>query len=330
MSINYSLENMQVLITWEEIFPITKDTSSMKETLPTRAIIISPGWPLKIGPVKGMRKIGEAFANTFGERTYLIYTYCDQNVSQPMYYHAQTICKFLIEKKLKSIIFVGHSQGGIKSIDAAVQLLDMGADICVEGLVLINSSGLNNIGTWTFLRRQVVDLNIKTCLAIIKESAHEPSSQKFRSFIENLTTFGGASEFFRAIWIDMKPSPKAFLLRFKNEVIEGTTKSPQLEKVEAPVIIIQGAKDHSFNTDKVLVQNGTQTNTAKTGHAKVCVEDLFPHSPYVRLLRVERFGIHLLPFFRPKAIAQASRQLLKKYQDERALTTIGDNLSEEK
>jgi pimeloyl-ACP methyl ester carboxylesterase len=285
---------MQVLVTWEEIFPITKETSSTKEASPARAIIISPGWPLKIGPVRGMRKVGEAFANTFSEKTYLIYTCSRQNVEQPMYYHAQAICKFLAEKKLKSIIFVGHSQGGIKSIDVATQLQHVCLDIHVEGLILINSSGLNDIDKWTFLRLQVVDLNIKTCLAIIKESALEPSLQKkFRSLVKNIAIFCGASEFFRAIWIDIKPSPRAFLSRFKSEVIEGTTKSPQLEKVEAPVIIIQGEKDHSFNTDKVLVQSSAQINSDfKTEdfsvfndnkYTKVLVENLFPHSPYCGL-----------------------------------------------
>src|SRR5262245_48313556 len=172
MSKRYDLEHIQVLVTWEEILP------DGKETLPEKAFLFLPGWPLKEAPAKSMRRIGEEFANNFGARTYLIYTQSKQIVTHPMYHYAQAVCKFLAElaeKGIKSIILAGLSLGGLKAIDIVVRLQEMRLGIRVEGLILINSAGLNDIDEMTLLRRQAMELTVKILLMILRESAAEPS-----------------------------------------------------------------------------------------------------------------------------------------------------------
>ena len=323
MSKRYDLEHIQVQVTWEEFLP------TGKEFPPEKAVLFLPGWPLKEAPAKSMRRIGEEFANNFGARTYLIYTQSKQIVTHPMYHHAQAVCKFLAElaeKGIKSIILSGLSQGGLKAIDTVVRLQEMELGIRVEGLVLINSAGLNDIDEWTLLWRQFVDLTVKIFLIILRESAREPSlRKKITSLRENMIVLlRGAGDFFFSIRVDARPSLRTFFSRFKNEVVETATRSPYLDQLSVPIVIIQGTKDRCFDTDRILTQAKAQTGTSEVFDARVKsppvfskaakkqnpVEDLFPRSPYVRLVRGQKFGNHLLPLFQPGAVAQASLYVL--------------------
>lgn len=312
MSMRYDLEEIQVLVTWEEFLPNGKEPS------PEKTVLFFAGWPLKEAPVKGMRRIGEEFANNSGARTYVIYTKGDRVVTEPSYHHALAVCKFLSEKKIKRIILAGNSQGGLKAIDTIIRLQELSLDIQIEGLILINSSGLNNISGWTFLRRQIVDITIKTWLMILRESAREPSfRKKIISLRENVAILNsGTHDYLFAIWKDIRPSLRAFLSGFINEVIEGTTRSPYLDQISVPIVIIQGAKDRSLDNDRVLIQAKYSPIFSKNAKKQISVEDLFPCSPYVRLLRIQKYGHHLLLFFRTRSIAKVSLHLLKNYNKE--------------
>jgi hypothetical protein len=134
----------------------------------------------------------------------------------------------------------------------------------------------------------------------------------------------GAGDFLSALWLDARPSLRAFFSRKKNEVVEAATRSPYLDQVRIPIVIIQGAKDRSFDTDRILTQAKDRPGTFELFDARakgspmlsqdqkkqIPVEDLFPRSPYVRLVRAQKFGIHLLPLFQPGAVAQASLYVL--------------------
>lgn len=327
----YDLGHTQIAVIWQEILTPGGDAASNK------AVLFLPGWPLK-EPVETLRRVGEQIARSSQMRTYVVYTKNQQIVPNSSYPEAKAVCEFLAEMHLTQITLVGYSQGGIKAIDTIV-LLQQAAnlDICVEGLILINSAGLNEVNAWKFVVTQVVDLTLKTWLAILEESLSKPSlREKLAALKENVALeMRGSRDFLGAVWKEVRPSLRGFFTRLREEIDETISRSPYLDRIEVPIVLVQGAKDHSFDTENLRTRPGRQSahddsrgatskgsfSSSKDNRRQIFAVNLFPHSPYVRAVRAQKFGTHLLPVFRPKGVAQASFYLLQRFR-RRAETSV--------
>jgi pimeloyl-ACP methyl ester carboxylesterase len=322
MSKTFSLDQTQVVVTWQEILPA-------EGTVSDEFILFLPGWPLK-EPVKTLHRVGEQFAKSSHLRTYIIYTKNQQIVPNSSYPEAQAICQFLAEAQLSRITLVGFSQGSIKAMNIIALLQEMKLGIRVEGLILINSAGLTEVSEWKFVIRQLVDLTLKTWLSILRESLSRPSlREKFATFKANaVLNVHGTRDFLGAVWKEARPSLRGFVIRLKEEIRETTSKNPYLDRIEVPTVLVQGTRDHSFDMQYLRTQPETQpahgilqkdsnrrmSLSARGGKGQIFAVDLFPHSPYVRVVSAHKFGTHLLPIFRSQGVARASFYLLQRFR----------------
>lgn len=316
----YDVEDTPVLVSWQEFIRVDQ------EPLLEKAVIFFPGWPLRADS-KSIRELSEEFANSSGARTLVIHTRSEQIILNPIYQEARAVCGFLAEQKLKNITLIGYSQGAIKAIDTIVFLQETKPNIQVEGLILIVPVGLNNVVAGALIRRYVTDFLITSLLAVLREIGRKPSlREKLDSLVESMVLIvRSCLSFFLAILKEVKLSRLGYLHRFTNEVKEMSQRSPYLDKIGVPIVLIQGAYDHVSDRASILTQTKAQaikvglqdqteerSKTDKKIKEQILIESLFPQSPDIRIVKAQKFGTHLLPLFRSKPVAKASLYLLQR------------------
>src|SRR5438067_10759124 len=98
-----------------------------------------------------------------------------------------------------------------------------------------------------------------------------------------------------------------------------------LNRIRVPIILVQGNWDRVSDSRKItaLIEEKSilKTHLFKDcpllspyiAEKQVASKYLFPQSPYVRIVKVEKFGVHLLPFYRSNSIARVTFYLLRRY-----------------
>jgi len=317
----YDVEGTRVLVTCREFLPKGNKFSANK------AIIFFPGWPLR-SDSKSIQILCEELANYSGARAYAIHTRNEQVMPNSLYQETKAVCKFLEESEVKEFILVGYSQGGIKAINTIIHLEEISADLHVYGLILIVSVGLNEISSGELARRYIADFLIKSLGVIVAEVARNPSlRKKFRSLVDNLSVAAHAClDFFICILKEAKASNRNYFTRFQNELQEMAKKSPYLDQIRVPIVLVQGAKDRVSDYGRMLTQAkdkasqvGLQDTEAENSHTPsqntskpVLTAHIFSQSASIRMIEAEKFGTHVLPLFRSKSVARVSLYLLQR------------------
>ena len=246
-----------------------------------------------------------------GIKTYVIHTRSEQIIPDSLFEEAQAACEFLVEKEIKTVTLVGYSQGSIKAIDTAFLLLKKGLFIQVEGLILIDPVGLNEISNVKLVRRYVIDSLITSPLVQLKESARKASLRgKSISLIKNaILSINIYIAFLLALMKEIKISQFKYFSRFKNELKEMSQLSSYIGELSVPIILILGTEDRVSDNYNILSRltelHDTTTKSFKKKRNETLAKCLFPRSSYVSILNAKKFGSHLLPLLRSKAVAQS-------------------------
>lgn len=316
----YNVEGTKVLVTWREF------SQKDKGYLHDRALIFFPGWPLR-AESKSIQELSKELANNSGLRTFIIHTRSEQIIPDSIYLEMHAVCKFLAEQELKYITLVGYSQGSIKAIDTIVLLQEMNPTMHTEGLILMVPVGLNDFHCGTLIRSYIWDFFITTPLVILREifKKHQMKN-KLLALVEIMVLASKAFfSFFYCILREMMISHLRYLSRFRNEVREIAKKSPYLDQIRVPIILIQGVSDLVSDQNKILAQIKVQAQKVglqdQSEKALISYKDLSPQllkkylfsqSSSIKLVNAQKLGSHSLPIFRSKTVARASLYLLRK------------------
>jgi pimeloyl-ACP methyl ester carboxylesterase len=317
----YHVEGTQVLLTYQGFLP--KD----KEALRNKAVIFIPGWAWRADS-KSIEGLCEELAYNSEAETFVICTRNEQVTPDSLDQEAKAVCKFLAENELKEITLVGYSQGGIKAINTLIHLQEMHSSMHIEGLILIDSVGLNEVDSHELAKRFIVDLLIKSPLMIMRELERKPGiRKKLLSFIENVPLATSVCfELIQCILKEVRTSNLSYFSRVQNELREMAKINPYLERIRVPIVLIQGLKDRVSDCERIITQTrekSAQTLSQDSGRGillgpkkninkRILAENVFPQSPYVRMIEAEKFGTHGLPLFRSKSVARVSLYLLQR------------------
>ena len=301
----------------------TPELSKSKERdTAERATIFLPGWAVTAsdGAMKGL---SQAFADSAEGKVYTVTTRSEKvdEKADQIYEEAQAISKFIKERGIKEVTLAGHSQGGDKAINVA-RILQSDPELAIDGLILLSPVGLYEqkpLGVaGRFAKDTLLDTPPTLAGDVLKNKRFTVSNRGMRA----------AMDIVMNIVKEIGKSGVDYPKRLKKEVSEMSELNPRLPEIQVPVVIVAGAQDPVSNPrrivpkmeeEKIMKQWEEEQATEKEGDSidpreEFLKDNVFPRSPYVRMVIPEKLGHHGLPHFRPESVANASMYLLKRYQ----------------
>ncbi len=281
-----------------------------------------------------------------GKRTLAISTQAKSVDPESLMKEAEATRQYIVENGLDKLILVGHSQGGVDAINLATLLQEKNPEIKVEGIVLVDSVGLYEQGSFELARKFIQDAGPNTTADVIKNLSGTALSKIGIRKSERDTSFMGRSlkagqDIGKGIYGAIRQYGLEYVLkRFPNEVKEMASKSKNLDKLTVPIILVNGERDIVSAPTRVMPKEEqdriTQARQERVDLAREERKDLpkgerwpqdpnwkdetgefmrenvFPHSPYVRRIIASKEGEHGLSLWRD--VAKASLFLIERSQ----------------
>ena len=285
-----------------------------------QTVIFLPGWAMS-AESSAVTALGQSFAERSKAKAYAITsrTESDPGTEDVLLKEAEAISKFIKEKGLTNVILAGHSQGGDKAIDLTT-ILQNNPEIQVHGLILLDAVGLYDQTPGSLAKNFAKDALVNTPLTMAKKVVSDPQVAARGLAAGNAVTAG--------IFREIGKSGIAGIKRMKDEVKSMAQMNPRLAQIEVPVILMSGTDDPVSNPEKILPPGEEKrmieewrkkdeaegTSTYIDPREKFLQEDIFPESPYIRMVTPEKLGHHGLPLLRSESVANASLYLLKRYE----------------
>lgn len=302
----YEVEGSNVQVAWK-IFEPTQALSSQETNNREKAIVFLPGWSIT-EKAKSSDILCQKFSDYSQSPTFIVDTRPEQIAPDFLGRNAEAVRQFIKEKGLKDLTIVGNSLGGSETIHLVASLQQRNPDIKINGLVLLDSMSLYNqseagivvnwardlANTLTDLRNppkftgdnELVGQNIK----YLQDGIIEILKEVMRSHLIN--------------W------PK----REINEIRAMAKANPDLGKIKAPIVLIQGAHD-LLSKPKEIVPQVTNIKDLQElqERERFLKENIFTSSPYIRMIVPEKMGHHNVSYSRPESVAKTSLYLLKRW-----------------
>lgn len=291
------------------------------------AVIFLPGWSLDAG-TKSAREVGQAFADAGGRKVFVVDAKPDKVVDDTLYKEAGAISRLVEESGVKKITISGYSEGGIRAVDLAVILQKHYPDIVVDGVVLMESAGLYDQGSKKgFVGNFVKDTVVTPINLLQGDGTTLATGLKAGTDV----LFGMLKEIGR--------TNRHYPERVRSQIREMVNTQTHLGEVKAPVILVQGVEDLVSNPEKIIPgykdlddktlgygksEPGPEgKKSERLSHAlynplreEFLQENLFPESPYVRMVTGEKLSHHAIPILRARQVATDSLYLIERFKRE--------------
>ena len=296
-------------------------------------IVFLPGVGLDVD-TKTAEDIGEAFAqNKNGGETYVIRAKVRENIEDTMGVENDEIIKFLDENGLENFVLAGQSQGGDRAISIAAEIGER-----IRALVLVDAVGLYEQKPGELAAKFFKDSGVDTTPAVI--------SHLFKGRKDKLSTLKrglqSGSDIIFGIIKDIVNIGRANKLesteRVKKEVEELAKVNPRLSEIRVPVVLISGAEDPISDPERIApIQKEIYSTEMMTDLGKELYgndrakeaqlrnirarneyvkNNLFPNSPWCKVIVPEKMAHHGLQIFRPEAVANAALGLIERGERE--------------
>lgn len=266
---------------------------------------------------KSARRIGEEFAESTGNETFVISTRSESRDDETdnLYEESQAVAKFIKDQGITEVTLVGWSEGGDKEVNVAT-ILQNDPDIKVKGLILVDSVGLYEQKPGHLARGFAEDSLVITPVSLAR---HLRNTDVIKNGVRaTLDIAAGVAH-------EVRESRLSFFSELKDEVREMAVANPRLAEINIPIVIISGAKDPISDPDKIVppaevekLKQLIETEEALYGKGAFqdprevfLRENVFPNSPYIRLVEARKLGHHGLPLFRE--VADSTNYLLDRY-----------------
>lgn len=314
----YNLESGSIVEVSARELNGNKEPEGKQEKMPKGAIIFLPGWGMD-AENETARKLGGAFADGSQGLTYAITTRAEaMHEKDTLLEEAKAIAQFIKEKGIKEVTLAGHSQGGDKAINV-VTILQEDLGMQVKGLVLIGATGLYSQTPTGLVAGFSKDSLLNTPKTLARNARKHPEAIAQGNKATTDLVFG----IIREIAKSRLDYPKRFL----TEIREMAAVNPRLAALKVPIVLLTGAYDPISNPEKIIPageedkimeawkreEETPERETFIDPREKFLQKNLFPNSPYVRMVIPEKFGHHGIPLFRTASVARASLYLLKRF-----------------
>ncbi len=272
------------------------------------ALIFLPGWEVSVTD-KTTIDMGTEFAENGHTQVYMLTA--EGKKMQPKQdntsaergedIEARALAEFIKEKGITQVTLAGYSWGGEKAITLAHVLKDS-PQLSVQGLILLSPVGLYDQQPRELTKNLIQD----SFISMPKEIASDKNiSSNFKKWFHVATDVGKGL---------MRNTARqgSMVGRIRKDVTAMSEKNPYLEEVDVPVVIVTGEHDSVSDSTKIVTDNKVK-NHEREAFLK---ENLFPQSPFVRMVVAEKMGNHGLAHFRSKQVANATLYLLERYHRE--------------
>ncbi len=307
-----------VEVTWEE-FPAAEQDEKMK----TKGVIFLPGFGLESG-FQSVRAIGEGLRDFSRVATYTVNTRLEtaKSSDDSIMEQAQAIKKFIKDQGITELTIFGYSQGGDKAIDL-VSLLQNDSELQLNGIVLIDSTGLYQQDKNGLAKKFIKDAAVDTPLSMIKQLWQANYSKKQRMSMLKKGVMAGL-DVVTGVVKDALYFKQDYPQKLDKEVADMADLNLHLADVKIPVIIISGDKDPISDPAKIVppaeedrivreIEQDLDNSKFVDPREKYLQETLLPNSPYVRMIIGKKMGHHSLPYFRPESVARVGLYALERY-----------------
>lgn len=271
----YRIEGTNIEVAWRKFEPNTRIGDKPPNS--HQAIVFLPGWGYT-ELSKPTAEITQALANYSNLTSWAIDTYTQRGGSHSLRKEALAVDQLLCDKGIRQTTVVGQSQGGSQAVYLAA------LSEKVDALILLDSMGLYGQKLSQFLPRYFIE-NFSSRL-----KPDLRSRILHRQYMKH-----GMNEILRQI--KLAGGVHRYPHRLFEELKEMLGQNPKNSQINVPVIIVHGANDRTVEVKGIIP-----------------VENVFPKSPYVRMVVAEKMGYHGLPAFRPEQVARASLYLLSRWQ----------------
>ncbi|MCL5970875.1 MAG: alpha/beta hydrolase [Patescibacteria group bacterium] len=302
----YDVEGTNITVSYNTFLPAETITP---EDL-TRAVLFIPGWSIPENAAS-LKPIGQELADYSKGRAFIVDTTTEKVAEGSLAQEAKALVEFAKKRGFKNLTLVGNSQGGAQVIHLAAILKEQHPQIQVEGIGLFDPVTLYEQGRGELFTNYVKDI-IKTSAAIT-----HPPKMKGRNEVLNQNmkyTKDGIVGILKGV---MHARALGWPLKIWNEISEMAKANPNLAKIDVPVVIIQGAHDKVSNPAEIIPNqdpNSTKAYADKADEREEGLKNIFPNSPYVRLLVPEKMGYHNVSYSRPESSARTVLYMLERYK----------------
>lgn len=318
----YQIESGETIEVTAKTFDyLPKDAEPTSESRETEQnVVFLPGWKMAADSA-AVEKLGTAFAERSRGKAFAVTTRSEEMpaAKDGLYKEAMAISRFIKEKGLTNVVLAGHSQGGDKAIDLAT-ILQQDPELRLKGLLLLDAVGLYEQEPKSLAKDFVRDSLLNTPVTMFKKLFKNPGAVS-QSLKAGNSIVGG-------IFKEMAKSGSKSLERMKGEVQTMARQNPRLNQIQVPVILMAGVEDLVSDPGKIIPQGEEErilaeweqkdaeagTETFIDPREKFLQEEVFPQSPYIRMVVPEKMGHHGLPLFRSESVANASLYLLKRFE----------------
>jgi len=296
----YEIEGHKVGVRWKKFEP--QIGTELTEEARKKAIVVLPGWALTEDS-KTIDSLSQSYADEASTQAYSIDTRSDGVDDYSLVRHADAIAKFITEEGITQITGVGNSQGGAELIHLSRILQEKYPDIKIDGLILLDSVGLYDQSPVKSLTKEyVADLGFR--------SGRELAKEKNMSAVGRFTRMStdGLFEILREVGRSKLSYPKRLL----SEIKTMSKTNPDMAKVTSSVILVQGEYDRVSSPDKIIPDGNNGFIESYPERGEYLEQNLFPSSPYVRMVVARRLGTHNVSHMRPEQVAKTSLYLLSR------------------
>jgi len=306
----YEVEGTSISVNWRSFEP--KDM--LQQGNPTRAVMFIPGWSIPES-ASSLEAMGQEFADYSKDKAYIVDTTTEKVAEGSLTQEAKALSLFIQNEGIKNLTLVGNSQGGAEAIHLVALLQEQQPDIKIEGLALFDPVAIYEQSRRKLLTNYVKDI-LKTTAALTHTPKMKEGSQVH---LQNAKyTKDGIVGILKAV---IHSRGVGMPLKVWNEMSEMSQKSPDFARVTTPVIIYQGAHDRVSNPSETIPSNDQDPikgYTVDSSERERLLRNIFPNSPYVKIVVPEKMGYHNVSYSRPESFARTSLYLLKRYYREEA------------
>ena len=273
------------------------------------AIALLPGWSLAAG-APSVGRLGRAFAAAADRPVVCLDSRADPITSDALWQQAEAMGLALADLGLRRVIVAGHSEGGDKAIDLAVQLQRRGP--AVEGLILLDPVGLYDQVPAALAVGFAVDALFGTPLSLLRRPAARVGDWRALGWAVRV-----AGDLCAGLVADLVAAggPVCDAGRVAAQVRRMARANPHMAEVQVPVILLQGAQDRLSNPRRLAPGGAGNCPRRPAGRVRAdppAVAALFPGSARVCHLVATKLGQHGVPLLRPEATARATLALLRR------------------
>lgn len=271
--------------------------------------------------------LAQAYADQYNRRTIVVNMISRGRLKDSFQDEAKETYKHLQSMGVRDAIFYGYSRGTAVALEEVLACQEDSGDedkrIHAKAVILCAPISITKNDPLKLLTEFALDSartpgSNKTSLSRLRRDpkTHEildpnvelTKAQKARQTIQaTKDVLGGV------LAEAIKTGLGWYPFRFFHDIYQIAQRNPRISEINCPVIILQGKDDVPLRP-RGDIKNGQMANQDEDGIVQTALEKLFPNSPHISRILVERDSHHIFPLLRSSQIAIVTSALLNHWE----------------